>query len=141
MAIQKLYQHIASRLVAVANCEQTNNVDWQSKHLAVIEYFVKNRLPSGGGFDAGTQIDLDESNGNRLVFHTAFHHMNDCGMYDGWTEHSIIVTADLASGFALRITGRDRNDIKDYIADSFHTALSEDLTDDCETIRKVIDAA
>ena len=51
--------------------------------------------------------------------------MTEHGYYDGWTEHDVIVTPSLRSpGFSLRITGRNRRDIKEYIADAFHDALA-----------------
>jgi hypothetical protein len=79
--------------------------------------------PSGSGFDAGTQIDEDRS--DVLRFATSYHHMNDGGMYDGWTEHVIRVKPSLAWGFDLTVSGPNRNDIKDYIADVFSQWLNE----------------
>lgn len=126
---RKLYQHIASRLQAFDNCERSDNLEWSRKHHAILDELVRVLMPSGSGFDSGTRFDWDESKPNRLVFITSFHHMNDGGMYDGWTEHTVIITPNLALGFDLRITGRDRNDIKDYIGETFHAALSTDVDD------------
>jgi hypothetical protein len=64
-----------------------------------------------------------------LVIVTSYHHMNDAGMYDGWTDHKVIVTPSLVHGFVLRITGRNRNDIKEYIADLFQQSLMADAPD------------
>lgn len=86
---------------------------------------AKNELPSGSGIDCGTKIDLDASNRNKLVLLAAYHHMNESGMYDGWTEHRIIVVPDLASGFTLNITGRNRNGIKEYLYDTYWPVLNE----------------
>jgi len=80
-------------------------------------------LPHGSGID--TDLDLSNSTPQRLVIMFGFHHMNDNGMYDGWTNHSVIVTPCLQNGFSLRITGKDRNGIKDYLADLFHSAMGE----------------
>ena len=82
-------------------------------------------LPSGSGWDCGTKLDYEKSNPDKLVFYGSYHHMNENGMYDGWTEHTIIVTPSLAFGFDVKITGRDRNDIKDYLGEMFQHALSE----------------
>ena len=79
-------------------------------------------LPSGSGWDCGTK--LGESTGERIVLFGSFHHMDENGFYDGCTEHGIHVTPSLRWGFELRISGRDRNDIKDYLHDLFHEALS-----------------
>lgn len=126
MRTRKLYQQIASTLQAIENCRKSGNEEWQVKHEATINSLVDDYMPSGSGVDNGTKLD-DSSTPNKLIFTTAFHHMNDGGMYDGWTEHSVIVTADLASGFELRVTGRDRNDIKDYLGELFHQVLDSDI--------------
>jgi hypothetical protein len=88
-------------------------------------------MPSGAGFDNGTEIVLADdlakaagcSTGAKLVFQTAFHHMTADGVYDGWTEHTVTVTPSFIGGFDLKVSGRDRNQIKDYIADTFSHAL------------------
>lgn len=87
---------------------------------------LQDLLPSGSGFDSGTQIN-DATRPDRLVLDTAFHHLSEHGYYTGWTEHSVIVTPSLVSGFDLRITGRNRNNIKDYIAEEFDYALRQDV--------------
>ncbi len=80
-------------------------------------------LPSGSGFDNGTEID-ERSTPSRLVLLTSFHHMDENGNYDGWTSHTVTVTPTFA-GLDVRVSGRDRNNIKDYIADVFRAALEE----------------
>jgi len=52
--------------------------------------------------------------------------MNEHGFYDGWTEHRITVKPSLAFGFELTISGRDRNEIKDYLSDVFYLWLREE---------------
>jgi hypothetical protein len=37
------------------------------------------------------------------------------------------VTPNLGHGFDLKITGPNKNDIKEYLADVFHTALSQPI--------------
>lgn len=81
-------------------------------------------LPSGSGWDDGTTVDLDRSTEDKLVLHGSYHHMNEAGMYDGWTNHTILVTPSFIGDFALRISGRDRNGIKDYLADLFTEVLN-----------------
>lgn len=84
---------------------------------------INARLPSGSGFDCGSEFLPDDSKRNRLVFKTSFHHMDDGGCYDGWTEHQIIVTP-MFGGFDIRVTGVNRNEIKEYIGDMFHECMS-----------------
>jgi hypothetical protein len=90
-------------------------------------HLVKDYLPSGSGFDAGTTLDEGASSPDKLVFDTSFHHMDEHGGYDGWTEHKVIVTPSLAHGCDLRVTGRDRNDIKSYIGETFAHALDTEV--------------
>jgi hypothetical protein len=120
----KLYQELAQLLIARSNCLASKHAEWASKHEDKILALVKDHMPSGSGFDCGTGFDLDKSTPDKLVFNTSFHHMADCGMYDGWTEHTITVKPSLAFGFTLRITGKNRNDIKSIISEDFDNALN-----------------
>jgi hypothetical protein len=117
--MKETYQAIASKLHAMFNCESSGNDEWYAKHRDSIDELVKEKMPSGSGFDSGTTFDFDNSTPEKLIFKTSFHHMDDNGFYDGWTDHNVIVTPSLAFGFNLRVTGRDRNDIKSYIYDMF----------------------
>lgn len=124
---RKLYEALASAIVARLNCEKSGNAEWFSKWEETAKDLVLNHVPSGGGFDAGTTLDFDKSDDRRLVFHTAFHHMNDVGMYDGWSEHTVTIVPAFIGGFNIRVSGRNRNEIKDYITESFHAALSQSI--------------
>jgi hypothetical protein len=44
--------------------------------------------------------------------------MNEHGMYDGWTRHAITIRPTF-DGIDVRIGGRDRNGIKEYLADVY----------------------
>lgn len=123
----ELYATLASLIQARLNCIKSNNQEWLGKHTARILEIVKAHMPSGSGVDSGTKIDLDASTGEKLVFTFSYHHMNDNGMYDGWTEHKAIVTPSLAHGFSLNITGRNRNQIKEYLHEVFSFAVSAQL--------------
>lgn len=101
---------------------------WASDAQDAIEYLAREYLPSGSGFDSGCQIELDESRADKIVIRCEFHHMNDAGYYDGWTHHRAIVTPSLEWGFNLRITGRDKNGIKEYIGDTMQMHLSQQIT-------------
>lgn len=117
-----VYQRIASLLLARENCRSSGNTEWLKRHSQDLLALVDTHLPSGSGFDTGTQISFDRSTPERLVFTTSYHHMDEGG-YDGWTEHEVIVTPSLVHGIALRITGTNRNDIKDYIAECVEEGL------------------
>jgi hypothetical protein len=137
MANRELYSVLASLVAARANCAKSGNAEWFAKHTSRAESIVNDFLPSGSGWDNGTTIDLERSTSNRLVFTGSYHHMDESGGYDGWTDHTVTVVPDLCSGFTLTISGRNRNDIKDYLADLFIGAFSDQIEYDGATDRYV----
>jgi len=123
MSKEVIYKILASLIDARITCIEKGNLEEIENHENSIERIMKENAPSGAGFDSGTGLLYKESTGEKLVFNTSFHHMNEVGFYDGWTEHTVICTSSLAFDFNLRITGRDRNDIKEYIAETFEYFL------------------
>jgi len=121
----KVYQHLANCVQAYNNCKRENKTDWMDKWEREINAIVEDFFPHGSGFDSETTLNLDESTGEKLVFETQYHHMS-YGMYDGWTEHTITVKPSLVFGFHIKISGKDRNGIKDYIREMFSSALDEE---------------
>lgn len=116
------------RLDAMAPTQQAHSNEWSAKHSNTIRQLVDDYMPSGSGFDNGTQLYFDASHAERLVFTTAFHHMDsDSGMYITWTEHTVTVTPSFIGGFNIRVSGRNRNDIKDHIGDTFAEALRMEI--------------
>lgn len=134
----KFYQFCASKLSAIRNCvsqavihasdsvENTRWLEMAESHRDALETAVKNFAPSGSGFDSGTILDEDASTDKKLVFRTAFHHMNETGYYDGWTWHTVIVRPAF-DGVLVSVGGRNRNDIKEYISDQFYNIGLEEL--------------
>ena len=57
------------------------------------------------------------------MFRVDFHHMDDNGYYDGWTEHVVTVKPSLCFDIEISVSGRNRNGIKEYILDTFHHLL------------------
>lgn len=100
--------------------------EWFDKWTDTINKLV-DRLPSGSGWDSGTKIDLDASHANKIILYGKSHHMDDNGFYEGYTDHTVTVTPSLTSEFDLRISGRNRNDIKEYLHEMFDYALSQDV--------------
>jgi len=113
----KVYQAIASAIAALPR-------EWAEERLDLIE---REYLPSGAGINAGCKILVAESHKDRVVIQTEFHHMTEFGFYDGWTSHKVIVTPSLIYGFDLRITGRDKNGIKEYLGDLFFQTLDQEF--------------
>lgn len=119
-----LIAEIANLCQARHNCIERGNTEWQSKHVQRLAEIEKALLPSGSGIDSGTKIDYEASNQDKVVLNASFHHMNDGGYYDGWTEHVITVTPAF-SGVNIRISGRDRNEIKDYLHEVYSLCLTQ----------------
>ncbi len=120
-------KYLARLIDARANCEKNGIQEWFTNHSNRLKHMEKCYLPSGSGFDNGTKIDLVKSDGNKLVLETSFHHMNSDGYYDGWTQHVITVTPSFIFGLNIKISGRNKNDIKDYIHETFNQALNAEI--------------
>ena len=124
--VSPLYRKLAQLINARTRCLETGNA-FKVQHEAEILRLVREHMPSGSGIDKGTTIDLDASTDEKIVFRTEFHHMDEHGYYDGWTEHTITVCASLVFGLDLKIDGRDRNEIKEYLHEVFSHALSAEI--------------
>ena len=119
----KMYQKLSTALTARDNCIDSKNLKWEETWTNKINAIMK-LAPDGSGFDAGTEIEKFDR--NKIVFSTSYHHMNNLGYYTGWTEHTIVISPDW-QGIHLKVTGRNTNNIKEYIADAFHSWLFEDV--------------
>ena len=122
-----LYSELAQAIQARKSCEQSGNTEWFDKWSSRIKT-IEDLLPHGSGFDSGTKIDLEASHADRLIFQTSFHHMDDAGFYSGWTEHTVTVTPAFIGDYHIRISGRNVNDIKEFIAEEFEYILRLDIT-------------
>jgi hypothetical protein len=127
MRKETIARKIAGTLLAIENCKKQNNEEWGVKHTASLLELVKEKFPSGSGFDKGTQFDIENSTPEKLVFKTAFHHMTEHGSYDGWTYHTIRVRPSFAFSTVITITGPNRNGIVDYIHEVFHEVLMREI--------------
>lgn len=127
--MERLYVEIARTVRAYENCcNSPGHAEWKLKHAARLQELVHEYMPSGSGLNNGTSLNFAKSDSERLVFETSFHHMNENGLYDGWTEHTVVVTASLMFGVNIRITGRNRNDIKEYLYALFQEALLKEVS-------------
>lgn len=124
-----VYRELASAFEAYQNCIASGNDVWRDRHEDKVNLLCEDYLPHGSGFDSGTTFDWEQSRVNRIILHTEYHHMDECGGYDGWSEHDVIVTPGWY-GPELRITGRDRDGIKDYMYDVFRDCLEEEVRND-----------
>lgn len=116
------YKRVRNRALLQENPKESRDYVLASAWLERVER-IMDTAPSGSGIDLGTRLDLEESGNTKLVFQVDYHHMNDSGYYDGWTEHRAIVTPRL-TGIDIKITGRNRNGIKDLLGDEIHHWLT-----------------
>ena len=126
MTQNKVYQKLASSIDARLTCIKRENEYWETEHFEQIHH-IMTTAPSGSGIDSGTTIDLDKSTGEKLVFHLGYHHMNDWGYYDGWTDHTITVRPSFRFNTILTISGPNRDDVKDYLHEIYHIWLNEEV--------------
>ena len=133
MITSKVYQRISSLLQAIENCHEASNNEWLDKHSERLEEIMRT-APSGSGIDSGTVLcgytdaggSQNHATPKRLLFHAGYHHMHESGMYDGWTEHDLIVTPSLQFGYILRITGKNRKGIKEYLYEVYSMWLDSE---------------
>lgn len=125
---KKAIEIISMSFDAYQNCVKSNNEKWREKHLTTIKAVCDEVMPHGSGLDGEhIVLDIEHSTSSKFVFiNLDFHHMNENGYYDGWTEHSAIVKPTFV-GFSVAITGRNRNNIKDNITMMLDEALNASL--------------
>lgn len=123
----KLYRALSLALQAIRDCEESGNEEWRIAHTKRLHKLVSEHMPSGAGVDNGTTLDLDRSEPERLVFVTSFHHMNDNGVYDGWTEHTVTAKPSFPYEVDLKVSGQNRNDIKSYLHEIFADCLTREV--------------
>jgi hypothetical protein len=113
-----------ARLIEQAKHSEPN-VPWYDPAAEKVRDFVHEYLPSGSGLDGGINIEFDRCKADRIVIEVEFHHMNEFGMYTGWTNHNIIVKPAFYQ-LDIRVTGPNKNEIKEYLADLFFHALTQE---------------
>jgi hypothetical protein len=97
-----------------------------------IEAICREHMPSGSGFDNGSKLNIGKSTPDKLIFDTAFHHMNEQGVYAGWTHHAVVVRSSMVGGYGVSVVvkGRNSNQIKEHIEEAFSFVEEIDLGDD-----------
>jgi hypothetical protein len=126
---KKVYQELASRLVALRNCNESGNEEWADKHEDRINEVVSGHLPSGSGIDSGNEFDLSRSTPDKLVIESGYHVMDENGFYNGWIDYMVIVEPSLQFGFTVSIRGKfgKRQDIKEYLEELYTNAIRQEI--------------
>jgi hypothetical protein len=98
MRTMPLYQALATLRRQHANCILSGNEEWENRSKERFDELVRERLPSGSGWDNGSSLGItdgmEELPGkmkirDSLVINGSFHHMDSYGGYAGWSEHTI----------------------------------------------------
>ena len=115
----KLYQKIA-RVVSQENWAK------RTKELSLLNEL----LPKGNGIQRqlGLPVILLESTKKRIVIDTAYRHTYDS--YDTtsrWTVHQVVITPSFEGEIDIRITGKNVNNVKDYLYDVFRESLMSEI--------------
>lgn len=123
-AIGRLVSRIKGGLERISDLDRRQ--EYLDQTQSELDRMVK-ELPSGGGFNDGTRIDMDKSSITKLVFLTSYHHMDEAGHYTRWTHHNVKVFPTFF-GIDLTVSGQDYDGIKDYIGEEFFNNLCEEVT-------------
>lgn len=136
-ALQTAYYNNLRKLEAatISDEDYAKCTEWADKHQNRVNELCRAYLPHGGGIDDGPRLFLlEELEEDQAIPHDKLNigdanylHRNDNGDYDGWTYHRVIVTPSLQFGFHLKITGRNRNGIKEYLREVFYHALNKTI--------------
>jgi hypothetical protein len=108
---------LARLIQARLNSLKNHNEEWVEKHTVYINEILK-ALPHGSGIDAGMHIDFDRSTETRIIFKFSWHHMDEYGYYDGWTDNELIITPTFGDKDLL-IRGQRLKNIKDLLYQIF----------------------
>lgn len=120
----KVYQKIHTLVASIKRCEMNDRQEWLARYRSDLSTLLKERLPSGGGFDNGSDLLLCDD--KKMIFQTAFHRMDDNGFYSGWSYFKITVVPSF-DGIDIKVTTRDDRSLIDFVFESFYISLTENI--------------
>lgn len=83
-------------------------------------------LPRSNGLDAGVVFDWNRSKPNKFIFSFNYYYRDKRGDRSGWTRHQLIITAGYFNKFYMRITGRNKNKMKESLLTLFNEIFEVD---------------
>ena len=117
---------IAVTVMAIKNCQKTGN-EFEESHKNKLQQLIEEYLPHGSGIDGEIGVDIDQSTPEKVVIYFEYHLMDENGCYVGWENYELKCTPSFIYGVDIKIKGKNKNDLKDYFYQLFHSALSEEL--------------
>jgi hypothetical protein len=114
-----LLQKIASSLRAYKNCLESDNKEWEIRHMESIDGYI-DQLPHGSGIDGQTSINLEKSDGKQtIILESEYHYMDQYGGYAGWFYFQLEITANLDGypDYDFCITRNDTDETLSYLHD------------------------
>lgn len=115
--MKPLYRELVLTINAQKTCIKKGNNEWVEKHQDTIDKLM-NSAPSGSGIDCGTTLEFEQCTDNKLVFSFSYHHMDQNGMYCGWSENILTVTPSLLFeidlDFEIDLSGADVESLIGY---------------------------
>lgn len=118
------------------NCVTSGNTEWEVRWRARLDKLV-DHVPTWSGMPlrlSGIEIKQDA-----IRYEVSYHHMNQTGHYDGWTEHTVTVRPAFG-GVVVRISNRDRNGVKDDIHEAVEYAFTRHVTWDEPAQRWIVES-
>lgn len=119
---------LASKVCAIRNCERSGNTEWRERHAEALRRLIREFLPHGSGFDGSITCETDRSNEDTLRFFAPFHRMDSNGYYCGWVDFTVRARASFIGGLSVKVTGGRDPQLREYVAETFHAALSARIT-------------
>jgi len=113
-------RNVGQLMGAIEGCLVQNRAEWQAKHEHTLRQFVRETAPCGQTWYS-TGLNIKKSSTTQLVFRGAFRHE------DRWTEHTITVKPNFGLGFTFKISGLNKNDVKDCLKEMFTNWLSSEV--------------
>jgi hypothetical protein len=125
--MQTLASILSSTAIAVHNCRQSGNKEWQSIWEDVLAN-AEEELPHGSGFDFYPVVtDLNKVTDRHFTIFGRYHAMDENGYYDGWSDYTIHVWATF-DGVAVTCVGGGKHN--EYIRERFWEALNNKFEKD-----------
>lgn len=118
--ISRIYRVLQAR----ENCKKdATKLDWFNNHDFTLYQIERNYLPHGSGINSGCTIER-EFKKDCVILHVPYHNMDENGYYCGWSDFKIVCKPEF-DGISLKIIGKDKYFVKDYLYDLFNNCLTE----------------